>query len=138
MPIDWIIEYPQIEALCARRNLDPFFIAAIRHAEAGAPGREFGVLTVPTPTYTDQLRVCTRTIVGYLLDFSNTLGSPFVLDDVNGLKRLSYGRAFISYTQRKWAPPNVANDPTNLNANWEANVTTFYRNAIQRSSVVGL
>lgn len=122
--INWSVEYPQIEAICLKRNVDPFFIAAIRSAENGAPGREFGVLRRDdAQDYAGQLRVCTRTIAGYLAGFR---GDAFDLLESIGLKRACYSPAFISYCAGRYAPIGASNDLTNLNQNWSANVSQAY------------
>jgi hypothetical protein len=123
MIIDWVSEWPQIQAWSAKRGVDPLFIAAIRHAENGGPGKELGCLGVGADTYDAQLRVATRTIAGYVANYPL---SPFVLVDALGFKRLGYAPAFILWTQHRWAPAGVANDPTNLNANWLTDVTEAY------------
>ena len=123
--IDWSTEWPQIQAWSAKRGVDPFFIAAIRKAENGGPGREFGVLNVGADTYDDQVRVATRTIAGLL---SGYLTNPCsALGEVNGMKRVQYTPAFLKAVQEHWAPIGVANDPTNLNSNWLTDVTDAYR-----------
>lgn len=121
--IDWSTEWLQIQTWSAKRGVDPLFIAAIRHAENGGPGRELGCLGVGADTYDAQLRVATRTIAGYVASYP--LG-PFVLIDALGFKRLCYSPTFILWVQHKWAPSGVSNDPMNLNANWYTDVTDAY------------
>lgn len=128
MAVDFNVEYPQIRVMCISRGLDPLYIAAIRVAENGAAGKEFGVLSVSAPDYVTQLRVCTRTIAGYLLEFD---GNPFVLVDANGLKRLCYSAAFIAYCRNHYAPLGADNDDQNLNANWLVNVSKYYATFVQ-------
>lgn len=36
---------------------------------------------------------------------------------------------FVAFWGARWAPIGVANDPTNLNANWVLNVTTMWEHA---------
>jgi hypothetical protein len=128
--IDWVSEWPQIKAWSALRNVDPLFIAAIRHAENGGPGKELGCLSVGAGTYDAQLRVATRTIAGYVTDYvlDRTPGRAalFVLGESCGFRRLVYSPGFIAYVQQRWAPVGVANDPTALNANWRENVERAY------------
>lgn len=126
--VDFSIEYPVIRAMCANRGLDVLFICAIRVAEGGGPGRQFGVVSVDAPDYDTQLRVCTRTIAGYLADYDC---NPFALVEAGGMHRLVYTPAFISYCQIRYAPTDAANDPNSLNANWRGNVQRFYDTFVQ-------
>jgi hypothetical protein len=34
--------------------------------------------------------------------------------------------AFIAFWAKRWAPPGAANDPKNLNVNWESNVDRLW------------
>ena len=123
--IDWATEYPQIQDWSAKRGVDPLFIAAIRHAENGGPGKELGILAVHAPTYQDQVRVATRTIAGLLAGYP---ANPYsaILVEVAGMKRLVYAAAFLRTVQQHWAPIGATNDPQNSNSNWLGNVTDAY------------
>ena len=124
MAVDFSVEYPAIQKIADQRGLDPLFIAAIRLAENGADGKQYGVLTAAAPDYDSQLRVCTRTIAGYLQEYD---GNPFVLiEGAAGLKRLVYSAAFIQYVRNHYAPIGADNDPNSLNTNWLVNVMSFY------------
>jgi len=48
-------------------------------------------------------------------------------DSMSGKERAKY-RDFIDFLGDKYAPRGVANDPNNLNANWERNFRSFYKN----------
>jgi hypothetical protein len=122
--IDWSKEFTLIVERAAAYGVDPLFIAAIRHAENGGPGREFGVLSVSAPSYAEQLSVCCAT-VRHRLALSPI--NPFM-----GIAspRLRYSDEFISHFASIWAPSHADNDPTNLNANWATNVTNAYKSYI--------
>lgn len=103
-----------------RFGIDPRLLAALRRTENGGPGREFGVLSVPAPTYQDQCTVAARTISNNLTRYeTQTKQSPFGLD----------GRVtarFIEWFSAIYAPGGVANDPTNLNQYHAGNLKGFY------------
>lgn len=50
-------EQEAIIRIARQAGVDPRLLAAVRLTENGGPGREFGVLSVPAPTYDDQERV---------------------------------------------------------------------------------
>jgi hypothetical protein len=117
-------ERPAIVRACAKHFVDANFVGALRLAENGAPGREFGVLSVNAPTYDAQLAVCVATVCHRLTTFPK---NPLWLTPPP-TPRLAYNREFVSYFGSIWAPSGVANDPTNLNANWARNVWQLYTN----------
>lgn len=121
--INWSLEIPQIEKVAAEYAVDPFFIAAIRHAENGAAGREFGVLSEDATTYEAQLRGACASLRGEL---SRYVGNAFDVLQGPKVKRLIYRKAFITWFASIWAPGGARNDPTNLNANWARNATVAY------------
>src|SRR5437867_10199538 len=51
-----------IRDAASRAAVDPRFLGSLRRAENGGPGREFGVLSVPAPTYEDQVRLAAASI----------------------------------------------------------------------------
>lgn len=120
MPRQWDfnVEWPKILLAATTKGVDAYFIAAIRVTENGAPGREFGVLSVSAPDYDAQLRVTCNTVRNQLLAFG---GNWF---DYNG--RLSYQKAFVKSFAQSWAPSSASNDPTHLNANWLENAWDTY------------
>lgn len=122
--IDWTVEWPKIQAEAMARGVDPRFVRAIREQENGAPGREFGVLSVPAPTYTDQLAIAAQSVAHRLYDYTLNPTRPAVF--TFGTRGICYSDAFIAYFGSIWAPLRVANDPTDLNANWIPNVKKFY------------
>lgn len=114
-------EQDVIRRIAAEIGVQPQFLAAIRVAEGGGPGREFGVLSQEAPTYEEQCRVCARSIRNNLFRYVTRHDGAF---PVNRDDRYSPG--FIAFMAARWAPVGVANDPSNLNAHWVANVTAAY------------
>ena len=112
--INWQVEWPLIKEAASKFGLNPYFIAAIRKTENGGPGREFGVLSTPAPTYADQLRVCCVTVAHRMSLYRGTAN-----DRVGKVSIMS--REFVRWFAQLWAPAEVENDPTNLNANWYTN-----------------
>jgi hypothetical protein len=51
-----------IRDAASRAAVDPRFLGALRRAENGGPGREFGVLSVSAPTYENQVRLAAASI----------------------------------------------------------------------------
>ncbi len=126
-------EWPIIQRIAASYAVDPMFIAAIRVAENGGPGREFGVLSESAPTYEDQCRGACASVRGHLF-FPKT--NPFVLAEGPAAKRLVYSPAWIEAFSRSWAPPDVPNDPTDLNQNWLKDATTAYDRFVKTGIVI--
>lgn len=120
----WEEEVEKIERVAHSLGIDPLFVAAIRKAEGGRDGREFGVLSVPAPDYNSQLRICCNTVKNFLAAYDT---NPFsVIMSKGAIKRLIYSGNFIASFARKWAPIGAENDPRNLNRNWFTNVTNWY------------
>jgi murein DD-endopeptidase MepM/ murein hydrolase activator NlpD len=106
----------QFVAAAEANGLDPYLLVAISGAES-----EFGKKIKP----------------GTNNPFGWGPHIPFgsfteAIDTVSrGLKRgyIDEGLTSIPSIGAKWAPRGVANDPTDLNANWSWNVTKLYREA---------
>ena len=99
------------------------FLAAIRIAENGRAGREFGVLSEAADTYEAQARVAALSIRNnqyrYVLRFKE-----WPTDAQGGLSE-----AFTKFMAQRWAPVGAGNDPGNLNAHWPRNVFRAYQNS---------
>lgn len=86
-------------------------VAAIRYAENGRAGREYGILHPKCPpTYRGQAGWCAATVQKNY--------DRWVLAGKPGL--------FLAYLARRYAPIDVDNDPNGLNEHWLRNVTFFY------------
>lgn len=100
-------------------DIDARLLAAVRKAEMGGPGREFGVVSVSAPTYQEQATVAARTIANTRYRYEAEKGISAMVDG-------SYTDDFIAYLGARYAPVGAANDPTGLNNNWVNNVVTWY------------
>jgi hypothetical protein len=123
--IDWEHEKPRIAAFAAHHGVDPDFIESIRFAENGAPGREFGVLSVRAPSYEAQLNVCCASVAHRLSEYD---GNPLAY--IFG--KLRYRREFARAFAARWAPMDAQNDPDRLNVNWLDNVWGAYQSRINK------
>jgi hypothetical protein len=119
----WSEEWLLIRAAALAHGVDAFFIAAIRKAENGAPGREFGVLSVHAPTYADQLRECCATVRRRMSEKPPRMGLRILR---NGVVRLILPNDWIDWFGSRWAPLGAENDPLALNRNWSDNVVLLY------------
>lgn len=122
---DW--EQTIIAATAARKGVDPIALAAIRLAENGGPGKEFGVLSVTAPTYQAQADVAAQSLKNSEARYRDTHG--ITPQDGAG----HYTPDFWAFFAARWAPIDAANDPQGLNRYWLPNVTAFY----QGSAVIG-
>jgi hypothetical protein len=120
-------ERATIGAAAARAAIDPQFLQALRRAENGGPGREFGVLSVPAPTYEDQARVAAESVRRSLERFEAT--GRQAVDPATG----RYTEAFIRFFSHRYAPVGAANDPTNLNQHHARNLIRLYADATRRA-----
>lgn len=90
-----------------RAELAPI-VAAIRYAENGGKGREYGILhSRVKPTYRSQAGWCAATVQkNYDRWLKNKIGKS----------------DFISYLGHKYCPVGADNDPDGLNKHWIRNV----------------
>lgn len=102
-------------------GIEPEALAAVRIAESGGPGNEFGVLSIPeVDTYGEEARVAAESIRNNIGRFTQKYGhSPYVSG------RLSL--AFWNFMQERYAPRGAGNDPDDLNRHWAKNVSTYYK-----------
>ena len=132
--IDWPKEIPIIAALAAEYQVDPLFIAAVRVAENGPVGKEFGVEDPAANTYELQCREACATVRDRLTSYYP--GNPLVLKPSGPIKRVCYSPAFIGEFQRVWAPTtNATNDPQNLNRFWLTNASAAYARFIAAGTI---
>jgi|WetSurSiteA1Bulk_404760.scaffolds.fasta_scaffold04773_2 hypothetical protein len=126
----WEEEAELITQAASEYGIDPRFIGAIRKAENGKPGKEFGVLLAGVNTYKSQLDVTCKTIRTLLLTYTV---NPFVAGKCAlGFRRLVYSPQFIAKFASRWAPIGAKNDPQNLNSNWVRNVTVWYSEFVEQ------
>lgn len=106
-------------------------MAAIRKAERGGAGREFGVLSVKAPTYAAQLEVCCQSARHRLVEYDADNPALELHEAPDGKQAVVYHRDFIAWFGAIWAP-NAANNPTELNRNWSKNVGYWYLHLIDQ------
>ena len=112
-----------IERTAEHAGIDPDFLHALRRAENGGPGREFGVLSVPAPTYQDQARVAAESIRRSAARFTDRGGQ--VIDAATG----RYTPEFVAFFSNRYAPVGAANDPRGLNRHHARNLLRLYTQA---------
>jgi hypothetical protein len=103
-------------------GIDPRFLAALRQAEGGGPGREFGVLSVSAPTYDEQIDVAARTIRNNLARYEDAMRQSPIGDDGR------YTTDFIRWFSARYAPIGADNDPGHLNEHHAGNLIAGYSN----------
>lgn len=116
---NWAVEAPIIWAVA--RGSPALFCAlvALRKVENGGDGRQFGVLTVPAPTFEDQLEVAARSIRNHV-ERCRVKGLR-VYDPVTGL----FTEEFLRDFSQRWAPLGAGNDPNDLNAHHAGNLVAI-------------
>lgn len=112
-----------IRGAASRAAVDPRFLGALRRAENGGPGREFGVLSVPAPTYEDQARLAAASIRRNVERFEAT--GRAAIDPATG----RYTEEFIRFFSNRYAPVGAANDPSGLNRHHARNLIRLYAQA---------
>ena len=112
-----------IRDAASRAAVDPRFLGALRRAENGGPGREFGVLSVSAPTYEDQVRVAAASIRRNVERFEAT--GRAAIDPATG----RYTEDFIRFFSNRYAPVGAANDPSGLNQHHARNLIRIYGQA---------
>lgn len=119
-------EYEIILNAAKRNGIEPHhhedlaMLYSIRKAENGGHGKQFGVLA-------PNARAKPGESFGQSLDRQAGHAAFAVVKSKQRYQEHLANGGKLSYVQhfgQRWAPPNVANDPTNLNAHWVGNVTT--------------
>jgi hypothetical protein len=125
------VEQQTILAVAEAQRVDPIALAAIRLAENGGAGREFGVLSVQgQPWY--EARVLA---VGSFQAQAEVAATS--LQNAETRYRAQTGRDPVSASGRytidfwrffgaRWAPIDAGNDPQGLNRYWVDNVALLY------------
>lgn len=106
-------EVPLIDKAAARNDVDGelrLVVYAIRVAENGGPGREFGIMDARADTYDKQAGWCAATV------------------RKNHARWVRAGKEipFIQFLGNRYCPVGAENDPDGLNAHWVRNVTHWY------------
>jgi hypothetical protein len=98
---------PDVRGAAQNFNLDPKLVQAVVNAEGDIVAAVR--CSVPDVTTRQQaLRVLCRSLVHAYRDYVHAQGE---------------NAAFVKFFGARWAPRGVANDPTDLNANFVGNVT---------------
>ena len=117
-------EYDTILNAAKRNNISDTdydnlsMLYAIRRAENGRMGREFGVLS---PKAMQQKGDTPQTT----LDRQAGWAASSILANRKRYDATDKSQSFETFMGSRWAPQGVANDPNNLNKNWATNVTKF-------------
>jgi hypothetical protein len=106
-----------------RTGVNPSLLVALRRAENGGPGREFGVRSVPATGLEAQARVAANTIRNNIERFEREGGRA--VDPASG----RYTDDFLRFLSSRYAPVGAENDPTGLNRFHATNLIAFYRKA---------
>lgn len=113
-------ECAEIAKAAKKHEVPASALCALRIAENGGPGREFGVLSVPAPTYADQVDIAARSFKNSEWRYwETTATAPY---NVYG----RYTPAFLRFFSARWAPEGAENDPTGLNSNHARNLIEAY------------
>jgi hypothetical protein len=124
-------EQQTILAVAKRKGVDPVALAAIRLAENGGAGREFGVLSVQgQPWYEARVQA-----VGSFQAQAEVAATS--LKQAEGRYRTETGQdprsasgrytfEFWQFFGARWAPIDAENDPRGLNRYWVDNVALLY------------
>lgn len=92
-----------------RSKLAPV-VAAIRYAENGGKGREYGILHPRVkPTYRSQAGWCAATVAKNYARWA----------------KAGKREKFIVFLGKRYCPVGADNDPTGLNSHWAGNVSHF-------------
>jgi hypothetical protein len=128
-------EYPIILTAAKRNNIvdsdydNLSMLYAIRRAENGRMGREFGVLS---PRAMEQKGDTPQ----MTLDRQAGWAAASILSNRKRYEESDKSKPFEEFMAARWAPVGAGNDPTNLNANWAKNVTKFKSGFLDCSSGV--
>ena len=114
-------EQSVIFRMAAEVGVPATMLAAIRLAENGRAGREFGVLSENADTYEQQARICALSIRNNTYRYVQKT-EQWPIDSATG----QLSRGFVEFMALRWAPLGVGNDPDNLNAHWPGNVWGYF------------
>jgi hypothetical protein len=115
-------EQAKIFEVAAEVGVPACFLAAIRIAENGGPGREFGVLSERADTYESQAKIAALSIRNNTFRYVIKFKEWPVDANTGGLSE-----SFTKFMGARWAPVGATNDPTNLNRHWAGNVWRAYK-----------
>lgn len=121
-------EIPLIFKHAERLDIEPELLMAIRTAENGAPGREYGI--IPNARYAqDKGYTMNGTFYHYINETEKQVAwcARTVRNNLDRFALDSKGKEnFIDYLGEVYCPVGASNDPRGLNRHWEPNVQGFY------------
>ena len=101
-------------------GLDPSLLQAVVHAEGNiVRAVQSSIPTVKTRALA--LRITARSCVHAMSDWIRAGGE-------------TRSRSFITFWGARWAPIGAVNDPSQLNANWAANVERLWRSPLENQT----
>jgi len=121
-------EYDIINYTADRVGVKPALLMAIRKAENGREGLEFGI--IPTKAYEEDKGIFEN---GKIREYNDEFEKQAswcawtIKKNLERYKNSDFNGDFISFLQKKYCPIGAENDPKGLNKNWENNVR-FYLN----------
>ena len=111
-----------------RLDIEPELLMAIRTAENGAPGREYGI--IPNARYAqDNGYTMNGTFYPYINETEKQVAwcARTVKNNEERFKTNSKDKIdFIDYLGDIYCPVGASNDPRGLNRHWKGNVRRFY------------
>jgi hypothetical protein len=102
-----------------KHNVPAAVLCALRIAENGGPGREFGVLSIPATTYEAQVDIAAKSFSNSEKRYRALGKDPFGEDG-------RYTEDFLRHFSARWAPIGALNDPANLNTHHAQNIIDAY------------
>lgn len=112
-------------------QIDLRLLEAIKAAEGGRRGREYGVLRVPAPTYADQKEAAAQTVLNTMGRYKQYAQHPN--PQLGGV----YSPEFLQYLSQGgpgypgYAPVGAKNDPTGLNRYHAHNLAKPYYGLVE-------
>src|SRR5690348_11246860 len=100
----WDEEVAVIKPIAAHYGIDWHIVAAIRKAEDGEPGKEFGVLSEPAPTYQAQCRIACISLRHRLFEYAFSHAAFDLHGAPDGDKVLVYSERFVAWFAGIWSP----------------------------------
>ena len=126
--MDWEV----IRNSCSNYGLDPDLVAAIRFAEGGPRGAEFGLTRTRGLTPRSQLDRACEMLVELIVKYPGPF-PMFVADQRPRVKCAAFSDSVIRYLAARWNSEKARNAPTR----WFTSVRTAYLQFIRDGEVSG-
>jgi len=118
-PVQPMNEVIEIAEAAQKHGVPAAALCALRIAENGRPGREFGVLSVKAASYEEQVDVAAQSFKNSEARYSKATGKSARKDG-------RYTTDFLTFFSARWAPIDADNDPQGLNLNHARNLIAAY------------